>query len=83
VTPRPRKARTKKADTPLARSAVRIFAANERMNQMILQQLDPAAWHTKPPGNARSLAAIFTHIHNVRTKWIRLTAPHLKVPKRC
>ncbi len=28
----------------------------------------------------RPIAAIFTHMHNVRTKWIRLTAPHLKVP---
>lgn len=23
---------------------------------------------------------MFTHMHNVRTKWVRLTAPHLKVP---
>jgi uncharacterized damage-inducible protein DinB len=34
----------------------------------------------KPPGNVRTIAAIFTHMHNVRTKWVRLTAPHLKVP---
>lgn len=66
----------------LGRAAVRIFAANERMNQMILEQLDPAAWNAKPPGKARSIAAIFTHVHNVRTKWIRLTAPHLKVPRQ-
>jgi hypothetical protein len=31
-----------------------------------------------PP--ARTIAAIFTHMHNVRSKWVRLTAPHLKVP---
>src|SRR5258707_12017657 len=49
------------------------------MNQMILEQLDPAAWNAKPPGKARSIAAIFTHMHNVRTKWVRLTAPRLKV----
>jgi uncharacterized damage-inducible protein DinB len=61
---------------------VRIFAANERMNQMILEQLDPAAWNAKRPGKARSIAAIFTHVHNVRTKWIRLTAPHIKVPRQ-
>ena len=30
----------------------------------------------------RTIAAIFTHMHNVRTKWIRLTAPHLKVPRQ-
>ena len=65
---------------PLSRAAVRIFAANERMNQLLIEQLHPSAWLAKPPGNTRPIAAIFTHMHNVRTKWIRLTAPHLKVP---
>lgn len=68
--------------TQLDRAAARIFAANERMNQMIIRNLDPAAWNAKPPGKARSIAAVFTHVHNVRTKWIRLTAPHLKVPRQ-
>ncbi len=66
--------------TPLAQSAVQIFAANDRMNQMLIEHLNPAAWRAKPPGNTRTIAAIFTHMHNVRAKWIRLTAPHLKVP---
>ncbi len=47
---------------------------------MLIEHLDPAAWSAKPPGKARSIAAIFTHMHNARCKWIRLTAPHLKVP---
>ncbi len=61
---------------------MRIFAANERMNQILIEQLDPAAWRAKPPGKARNIAAIFTHMHNVRTKWVRLTAPHLEVPRQ-
>jgi uncharacterized damage-inducible protein DinB len=68
--------------TQLGRAAVRIFAANDRMNQMLIEQLDPAAWTARPPGNARTIAAIFTHMHNVRTKWIRLTAPYLTVPRQ-
>jgi uncharacterized damage-inducible protein DinB len=52
------------------------------MNQILIEQLDPAAWRGKPPGKGRSIAAIFTHVHNVRTKWVRLTAPHLKVPRQ-
>jgi len=52
------------------------------MNQILIEHLDPPAWRAKPPGNARSIAAIFTHMHNVRCKWVRLTAPHLKVPPR-
>jgi len=34
----------------------------------------------KPPGKTRPIVAIFTHMHNVRAKWVRLTGPHLKVP---
>jgi uncharacterized damage-inducible protein DinB len=71
-----------KVHTQLGRAAVRIFAANERMNQMLIEHLDPAAWRASPPGKVRSIAAIFTHMHNVRAKWVRLTAPHLKVPSQ-
>jgi uncharacterized damage-inducible protein DinB len=71
-----------KAQRPLGRAAVRIFVASDRINQVLIEHLDPAVWSAKPPGNVRTIAAIFTHMHNVRTKWIRLTAPHLKVPIR-
>ncbi len=47
---------------------------------MLIENVDPAAWKMKPPGKSRTIAAIFTHMHNVRCKWVRLTAPHLKVP---
>src|SRR5260370_39416680 len=49
------------------------------MNQIIIEHLDPTAWRARPPGKARNIAAIFTHMHNVRCKWVRLTAPQLKV----
>lgn len=72
--------RQHKVHTQLGRAAVQIFAANDRMNQILIEHLDPTAWRAKPPGKARTIAAIFTHMHNVRCKWVRLTAPHLKVP---
>jgi hypothetical protein len=82
--------RPHKVHTQLGRAAVQIFAANERMNQMLIEHLDPAAWTAKPtakppgknPGknNVRTIAAIFTHMNNVRCKWVGLTAPHLKIP---
>jgi uncharacterized damage-inducible protein DinB len=50
------------------------------MNQVLIEHLGPTVWREQPPGKARTIAAIFTHMHNVRTKWVRLTAPHLKVP---
>jgi uncharacterized damage-inducible protein DinB len=76
------KPRQPKTNNELGRAAVRAFAANERMNQLLLKELDPAAWTARPPGRVRTVAQIFAHMHNVRTKWIRLTAPHLKLPRQ-
>jgi uncharacterized damage-inducible protein DinB len=60
---------------------VESYAVNERMNQIVLEHLDPAAWRAKLPGSkGRTIAAIFSHVHNVRRKWLRLSAPHLKLP---
>lgn len=60
---------------------VQSFAVNEQINQLLLERLAPAAWSAKAAGmRSRSIAAIFAHMHNVRRKWIRLSAPHLKVP---
>lgn len=74
--------RQPQVQTQLGRTAVQIFAANERMNQVLIEHLDPAAWRANPPGKARTIAAIFTHMHNVRCKWVRLTALQLKVPRQ-
>ena len=74
--------RQHKVHTQLGRVAVQTFAANDRMNQILIEHLDPAAWRAKPPGKVRTIAAIFTHMHNVRSKWVRLTAPHLKVRRQ-
>ena len=102
MTTRQRINRQPRVHTQQGRTAVQsvgaqIFLVNDRMNQVLIEHLDPAAWcagpptakppaaklpTAKPPGKARTrtIAAIFTHMHNVRSKWVRLTAPHLKVP---
>jgi uncharacterized damage-inducible protein DinB len=67
-------------DTQFGQAAVQIFALNDRLNHMLIERLDPAVWKAKPQGKVRAVAAIFAHVHNVRCKWIRLSAPHLKVP---
>ena len=83
TTPQPTH-RQPRAYPQLGVSAVKIFAANDRLNQILIEHLDPAVWTAKPPGKSkvRTVAAIFTHMHNVRCKWVRLTAPHLKVPRQ-
>jgi hypothetical protein len=63
--------RRPQAQTQLGRAAVQIFAANERINQILIERLDPAAWRAKPPGESRTrnIAAIFTHLQNVLGNW--------------
>jgi uncharacterized damage-inducible protein DinB len=61
-------------------SLVQSYAVNDRMNQIVLDHLDSAAWRAKPPNGGRTIAAIFSHMHNIRQKWLRLSAPHLKPP---
>jgi uncharacterized damage-inducible protein DinB len=59
------------------------YIVNDSMNQLMLEYLDPRAWRLKPPGDgagARPIVAIVTHMHNIRRKWIRLSAPGMKVP---
>ena len=74
--------RAKAAAIPnFAQPLVEAYAVNDRMNQLVLEHLAPAAWRAKPPGGARrTIAAIFSHVHNIRRKWIRLSAPHLALP---
>jgi uncharacterized damage-inducible protein DinB len=69
------------AGTDLSQVLVESYAVNERMNQVILEHLAPGAWRARPPGSrGRTIADIFSHVHNVRRKWLRLSAPHLKLP---
>jgi uncharacterized damage-inducible protein DinB len=52
------------------------YLLNDRVNQLLLEHLDAKAWRAKPVGSGvRTIAAIFSHMHNVRRKWLRLSAP--------
>ena len=60
------------------------YAANDRMNQLILGQIDPGAWRVNTPQlkrqEGRTIAAIFAHLHNNRLVWLKRSAPHLRCP---
>ncbi len=75
-------ARAKAVAVPdLGAGLVESYAVNDRMNQLVLENLDPRAWRAQLPGSrGRTIAAIFSHVHSVRCKWLRLSAPHLKRP---
>ncbi len=74
--------RTQPADVvDPSQALVESYSVNDRMNQVVLEYLDPGAWRARLPGSrARTIAAIFSHVHNVRRKWLRLSAPHLELP---
>lgn len=61
-------------------SLLETYAVSDRMNQIIIDRLDPRAWRAKPPGKVRTIAAIFAHMHHARRKWLSLSAPHIKLP---
>ena len=55
------------------------MAINNRINDYLLEHLDPQAWRAEPPGGkGRTVAAIVAHIHNVRVMWLK--AAKGKVP---
>jgi uncharacterized damage-inducible protein DinB len=65
---------------------VETYAVNDAMNQLLLSHIDPRAWRAQAPGPkrgaARTIAAVFAHLHNSRLTWLRSGAPHLKCPAR-
>jgi uncharacterized damage-inducible protein DinB len=56
------------------KSLLEVWAANEAMNQLLLQHLDDRAWRAEPPAGGRTIAAIFSHIHNDRLLWMTVWA---------
>jgi uncharacterized damage-inducible protein DinB len=66
-----------------ARALLEAWATNERVNQLLLERLDPAAWRAEPPGGkGRTIAAIVAHVHNVRHMWLVVAAKGTKVPPK-
>jgi hypothetical protein len=59
-----------KVHTQLGRAAVQIFAANDRMNQILIEHLDPAAWRAKPwnPTLQRTRATRLCDLINTKIK---------------
>lgn len=68
----------------LGEALVAAFLVNERMNQFLLEHLDPRAWTAPPPlvkeGAGRTIAAIVAHVHNVRHMWLAVSAKGTRIP---
>ena len=70
-----RAGRNRKEPVDLGRALVEAFLTNERINQVLLDLLDPNVWRAQPPcARRRNIATTFAHIHNVRCMRLTMSA---------
>ena len=61
---------------------LKAYAANARVNQFLIEELDPAVWRAPSPlPRGRTIAAQFAHIHNCGLRYLERTAPEYPVPE--
>jgi uncharacterized damage-inducible protein DinB len=70
----------------LGRALVEAWIVNERMNQLLLEHLDSKTWNAPQPlakkGSGRTIAAIVSHVHNVRHMWLVVSAKGSPAPPK-
>jgi uncharacterized damage-inducible protein DinB len=68
VSPSPAKSsRDRRAPIDLGRALVEAFLTNERINQVLIDAIEPKSWRAMPPcSKRRNIATTFAHMHNVR-----------------
>ena len=65
----------------LGRALTEAFLTNERVNQVLLDLLDPKIWRDFPPcSKRRNIATTFAHIHNVRRMRLVMSAKDKNPP---
>ncbi len=69
----PRRDRNEPVD--LGRALVEAYLTNERINQVLLDAIDPEVWRAMPPcSKRRNIATTFAHMHNVRCMRLVMSA---------
>lgn len=67
----------------LADALLSAFDTNDRINQYLLDGLPAEAWRAESPGKkGREVAAVVSHMHNVRVMWLKATKGKVKVPEQ-
>jgi uncharacterized damage-inducible protein DinB len=62
------------ADFDFIGALLSAFDTNDRINHYLLEDLPSTAWRAEQPdGKGREIAAIFSHMHNVRVMWLKAT----------
>jgi len=64
-----------------AAALLKAYAGNARINEYLVEQLDPAVWQAPAPGpKTRTIAAQVAHLHNCGLRYLERTAPDFPVP---
>ncbi len=67
----------------MKRAILDVCAVNEAMNQLLLEHLPEQAWRAEPPGEkGRTVAAIFSHLHNDRLMWLKVWGKPRRLPRQ-
>jgi uncharacterized damage-inducible protein DinB len=73
--PASRRDRRRQEPVDLGRALVEAYLTNERINQVLLDVLDPKVWRAQPPcAKRRNIATTFAHMHNVRCMRLAMSA---------
>jgi uncharacterized damage-inducible protein DinB len=63
-----------RAPVDLGAALIGAFLTNERINQVLLDLLEPRIWREPPPcSKRRNIATTFAHIHNVRCMRLKMS----------
>jgi uncharacterized damage-inducible protein DinB len=74
---------TKVTSLDLKRSLLETFAINQKANELLLANVAEEVWQAPTPtGKGRNIAAIASHIHNVRLMWLSAADKTGKIPAK-
>jgi uncharacterized damage-inducible protein DinB len=67
----------------LKQSLLNTFAINQKANELLLANISDAVWQMPAPtGKGRTIAAIASHMHNVRLMWLSAADKVAKLPAK-
>jgi DinB superfamily len=55
----------------ISEALLRAYSASARVNQYLVEHLDPGVWRAKPPGGGRTIASLVAHLHNCGLVYLR------------
>lgn len=66
--------RDRKQPVDLGQALIEAYLTNERINQVLLDVLDPKVWRAQPAcAKRRNIATSFAHMHNVRCMRLKMS----------